>query len=92
MNFADYMAKEGELPLDNLVEDGGFFKIFREVAVIGDSLASGEFESCNEKGIIGFHDMYEYSWGQFMARTAGCKVHNFSRAGMTAKEYAIYVA
>ena len=31
--------------------------------------------------------MYEYSWGQFIARTIGSKVYNFSRGGMTAKEY-----
>ncbi len=90
MDITKFYAKEGELPLDNLVEDGGFFKIFRSVAVIGDSLASGEFESCNEKNIIGWHDMYEYSWGQFMARTAGNTVYNFSRGGMTAKEFPEY--
>ena len=87
MDIKKYMAIEGEKPLDNIVPDGGFFKIFREVAVIGDSLASGEFESCGENGIVGWHDMHEYSWGQFMAREAGCTVHNFSRGGMTAKEY-----
>lgn len=87
MDLSKYMAREGELPLDNIVTDGGFFKIFRNVTVIGDSLASGEFESCNEKDIMGWHDMFEYSWGQFMAREAGCTVQNFSRGGMTAKEY-----
>ena len=87
MDITKFYAKEGELPLDNLVEDGGFFKIFRSFAVIGDSLASGEFESCCEKNIIGWNDFYEYSWGQFMARTAGSTCYNFSRGGMTAKEF-----
>ena len=86
MDLTRFMAIEGEKPLDNLVSDGGFFKIFRSVAVIGDSLSSGEFESCIE-GIVGYHDFFEYSWGQFMAREAGNKVYNFSRGGMTAKEY-----
>lgn len=77
-----------EKPLDRIVTDGGFTKIFRTVAVIGDSLASGEFESCDEKGEQKrYHDMFEYSWGQYIARTAGCNVYNFSRGGMTAKEY-----
>jgi lysophospholipase L1-like esterase len=81
------MAIEGEKPLDNIVEDGGFFKIFRTVGCIGDSLSSGEFESKNQYGHAGYHDFYEYSWGQFMAREAGVKVFNFSKGGMTAKEY-----
>ncbi len=76
-----------ENPLENFVTDGGFTKIFRTIAVVGDSLSSGEFESLNEKGEVGYHDMYEYSWGQYIARTCGCKVYNFSRGGMTAKWY-----
>lgn len=87
MDISRYLAKKGELPLDNIVTDGGFFKIFRKVAVIGDSLASGEFESCMEKNIMGWNDFFEYSWGQFIAREAGCEIYNFSRGGMTAKEY-----
>ena len=31
--------------------------------------------------------MFEYSWGQYLGRLVGAKVYNFSRGGMTAKEY-----
>lgn len=86
MQVNRFYAINGENPLDNLVSDGGFCGIFRTIGVIGDSLASGEFES-NTEGIRGYHDFYEYSWGQYMARTLGCKVYNFSRGGMTAKEF-----
>ena len=79
-------ASEGENPLDRIVPDGGFCGIFRTVGIIGDSLASGELESFQE-GIRGFHDFYEYSWGQYMARTLGNKVYNFSCGGMTAQEF-----
>ncbi|MBQ6118022.1 MAG: SGNH/GDSL hydrolase family protein, partial [Clostridia bacterium] len=34
-----------------------------------------------------YHDMFEYSWGQYMARAAGFTAYNFSRGGMTASEY-----
>lgn len=82
------MVKENELPLDNIVRDGGYISIFDTIGCIGDSLSSGEFEavdvSSNEKS---FHDLYEYSWGQFIARMAGIKVYNFSRGGLSAKEY-----
>ena len=64
-----FYAMDGEKPLDNLVSDGGFCGIFRTMGIIGDSYASGELESY-EEGIAGFHDFYEYSWGQFMAETA----------------------
>ena len=81
------MKIEGEKPLENLVSDGGFCGIFRTVAVIGDSLASGEFESTNADGTTGYHDFFDYSWGQYMARMGGFKCINMSRGGMTAKEY-----
>ena len=76
-----------EKPLDRIVTDGGFCGIMRTIACIGDSLSSGEFESRDENGQLGWHDMFDYSWGQYLARMAGLKAYNFSRGGMTAKEY-----
>ena len=80
-------GSEDEKPLDNLTCDGGFCRIFRTVACVGDSLSSGEFESLTDDGVVGYHDCYEYSWGQHMARSAGFKVYNFSAGGMKAKQY-----
>lgn len=76
-----------ERPFDHLISDAGLCRIFRTFACVGDSLSSGEFESMNEEGTKGYHDMFEYSWGQFMARSMGSLCYNFSRGGMTAKEY-----
>lgn len=87
MDITKYYLGENEKPLDVIKPDGGFFGIFRTVAVVGDSLSSGEFESTDEAGNKGYHDYYEYSWGQYMARAAGNKVYNFSRGGMSAKWY-----
>lgn len=88
MDIYEYMSVgKNEKPLDRIVTDGGFFSIFRTVACVGDSLSSGEFESNNPDGTKGYHDFYEYSWGQFMSRSAGNKTYNFSRGGMTAKAY-----
>ena len=88
MNIYEYMGVGAEeKPLDRIVTDGGFFSIFRTVACIGDSLSSGEFESLDENGTSGYHDFYPYSWGQFIARSAGSLVYNFSRGGMTAKAF-----
>ncbi len=78
---------ETEKPLENIVTDGGYAGIFRTIACIGDSLSSGEFESTKEDGTTGYHDYYDYSWGQYLARMAGCSVKNFSRGGMTAECY-----
>ena len=86
MDIKALLGNEQERPLDNIPQNGGFCGIFRTIACIGDSLSSGEFES-QMNGKRGFHDYYEYSWGQFLARDAGCTVYNFSKGGMTAKRY-----
>lgn len=72
-----------EKPLDHLLSDGGFCAIFRSIGCIGDSLASGEHESLTG-GRKGYHDYYEYSWGQYMARACGATAQNFSVGGLTA--------
>lgn len=87
MNLDNIFNNENEKPLDNLVSDGGYCGIFRTIACIGDSLSSGEMESLNTEDIKGYHDYYEYSWGQFMARDIGCEVLNFSKGGMSAGAY-----
>ena len=87
MDITKFYADPNEKPLDRIKPDGGFTGIFRTMAFIGDSLSSGEFESTNAEGGNGYHDMFEYSWGQYIARAAGLKAYNFSRGGMTAKEY-----
>ena len=76
-----------EKPLENLVAGYSNTAIFRKIAFIGDSLSSGEFETVNEDGSHNYHDLYEYSWGQFIARKNGLTAYNFSRGGMTAKWY-----
>lgn len=76
-----------ERPLENIISNGGMTRIFRTIGCIGDSLSSGEFESRDKSGTPGYHDMFEYSWGQVLARAAGSKAYNFSRGGMTAKEF-----
>lgn len=86
MNFKDFF-NENEKPLDNLIDGCGFCSIFRTVACVGDSLSSGEFEHKWREGHNLYLDMFEYSWGQFMARAMGSTIYNFSRGGMTASEY-----
>lgn len=87
MDIKRFMAVEGEKPLDNLVSDGGFTGIFRSIGSIGDSLSSGEFEVLDDAGNKSYHDCFDFSWGQYLARMAGTTVINMSRGGMTAKEY-----
>ncbi len=83
----ELFISEDEKPLDRLVDGYSNTSIFRTVGFIGDSLSSGEFESKDDCGNAGYHDYYEYSWGQYIARKHGLKAYNFSRGGMTAKEY-----
>ncbi len=87
MNINDYYVSENEKPLDRIVPDGGFCGIFRRICCIGDSLSSGEFETIDKDGKHSYYDLYEHSWGQYIARMTGSKVYNFSKGGMTAQEY-----
>lgn len=87
MDITPFIKNNGEKPLDRILSDGGLCGVFRVIGCIGDSLASGEFESADENGVPGYHDMFEYSWGQYIARACGSKAYNFSRGGMTASEY-----
>ena len=84
----DPCPDKNEKPLDKLDPTGGFTAIFRTIGCVGDSLSSGEFEATDpETGGKTYHDEFEYSGGQFLARMTGSKVWNFSRGGMKAKEY-----
>lgn len=89
MSFSHYFHLNDPLeqPLQTLPENGGYCSILRTIGCVGDSLSSGEFESQDRQGKKGYHDLFPYSWGQFLARDCGSTVYNFSRGGMTAKEY-----
>lgn len=86
-NMVNELSDEMERPLYRVAVNGGFTRIFRKIGCIGDSLSSGEFQLRNEQGEYEYYDMYEYSWGQHIARMTGSTVYNFSKSGMTAKEY-----
>lgn len=81
------MFDENEKPLDNLTADGGFCNIFRRIAFVGDSLSSGEIEILGKDDARSYFDMFEYSWGQYIARAIGAEGYSFSRGGMSAREY-----
>ena len=85
MDWTKELYNKNEKPLDKLVDGYSHTSIFRTIAFIGDSLSSGEFETRDENGKTGYHDLFEYSWGQYIARKNGLKAYNFSRGGMTAK-------
>ena len=87
MDMTSFIVLPDEQPLDRIPADGGFCGIFRHIACIGDSLSSGEFESNDGVNPTGYHDMYDYSWGQYLARMAGCQVYNFSCGGMNTQWY-----
>ena len=87
MDWNKYLYPENEQPLDKLTQGYSRTSVFRTIAFIGDSLSSGEFETRDEAGKAHYHDLYEYSWGQYIARKNGLTAYNFSKGGMTAKQY-----
>ena len=76
-------------PLDRMFTPLKLAGSFSTIACIGDSLSSGEFEvrAKDDPNKSLYLDRFRYSWGQFMARNIGSTVYNFSRGGMTAREY-----
>ena len=81
------MKTPNEKPLERMVAGYSRTAIFRTMAFVGDSLSSGEFETLDAEGKRTYHDLFEYSWGQFLARKNGITGYNFSRGGMTAQEF-----
>lgn len=87
MDLGWLFTDEDEKPLERPCTDGGYTGILQTVGCVGDSLASGEFEVFDAEGKRHCMDMFEYSWGQLFARISGNKVYNFSKGGMSAREY-----
>ena len=87
MDISFFETKNNEKPLENIKENCGFAGIFKEIGVVGDSLSSGEFESTDKNGNISYHDFYEYSWPAILERITGSKYSNYSRGGMSFKEF-----
>ena len=84
MDWKKELYGKDEKPLERLVESYSYTSVFRTMAFIGDSLSSGEFQLRDPEGKSRYHDMFEYSWGQYIARANGLLAYNFSRGGMTA--------
>jgi hypothetical protein len=87
IDFMNSFDDPNEKPLDNIIENDGFCGILRTIGCVGDSLSSGEYETIDANGNRHYYDFYDYSWGQFIARVTGTTVYNFSRGGMSAKQY-----
>lgn len=64
------------------------FKSFLHVGIIGDSLASGE-SAYKQNGTTKYVDIYEQSWGQYMARMSGNTYYNFSKGGLSTRGWLI---
>ncbi len=80
MDMNKYYINENEKPLDNIADDGGFCGLFRRIGCVGDSLSSGGFQVPDGNGGFKYYDFYEYSWGQYIARSTEAKCLTFQEA------------
>lgn len=71
-----------DVPLVTINKDPGLLSCFLNVGCIGDSLASGESVYRNGS-TVGYADIYEHSWGQYLARMTGNTYYNWSSGGRT---------
>lgn len=85
-NLEEEINGSDENPLSLIKETAGLLSCFQTVGCIGDSLASGEV-AYKENGETHYSDMYEFSWGQCLARMTGNTYYNFSRGGLTTKTW-----
>ena len=53
-------------------------------------MSSGEHEATEEDGSKSYHDYFEYSWGQYIARKCGLTAINFSKGGLSCKELVLH--
>lgn len=60
--------------------DNVSLSLFSNFGVVGDSYASGELYFDGD-----FHDVYNISWGQVLARKTGTKCVNFSAGGLSTR-------
>lgn len=56
--------------------------LFQNIGIIGDSYASGELYVDGN-----YIDHYDISWGQILARKNGIKAINFSKGGLTTRDW-----
>lgn len=73
-------------PLEYIRNDAGLLSCFHKVGCIGDSLSSGECVYRDSNGTHGV-DLYEHSWGQYLAKMTGNTYYNFSVGGLSAKTF-----
>lgn len=73
-------------PLDVIKESAGLTAVFHTVGCIGNSLASGE-SAYKIDGVTHYVDLYDFSWGQCLARMTGNTYYNFSAGGLSAKTW-----
>ncbi len=74
-----------ENPIEHINYVPGLTQIFSSAGIIGDSLASGEMQGYHDDGSLYYRDMYEFSWGQQIAKLTGMDVYNFSNGGQSTK-------
>ena len=74
-------------PLLKKTKGHNLLAIFRRIGFIGDSMSSGEHEGTQEDGSKSYHDYFEYSWGQYIARSCGLEALNFSCGGLSCHNF-----
>ena len=80
-----------EKPFDKGVIYGGAVSVFPNICVIGDSLSAGCMvfgdATDNSDDKSGQTDMYNYSWGKFLAKDCHCNPYIIAQGGLAARTF-----
>ena len=75
-----------ENPLEIIKETPGYLSAFHNVGCIGDSLASG-LSTAKKDGNTYNLNLYDFSWGQCLARATGNTYYNWSVGGLSTRTW-----
>lgn len=78
-SYGPWKSEKTDLELNSIKPT---ISLFQNIGIIGDSYASGELYANNN-----YTDHYEISWGQILARKNGVKAVNFSKGGLTTRDW-----
>ena len=80
-----------EKPFDKGIIYGGAVSVFPNICVIGDSLSAGCMvfgdATDNSDDKSGQIDMYNYSWGKFLAKDCHCNPYIIAQGGLAARTF-----
>ena len=83
----DIRTGASDNPLDNIIRDGGLFRVLNKVGVIGDSLSVGGMNTIGSQTLDPDTEKRWYSWPQVLSRMTGVEMQAFAAGGWNTSDW-----